>query len=171
MGVAMSLVGFKAQNHPQQVAVRDALDPIDDRATPLEWFEELNARFRFTLDAAASAANAKLPRFFDYDMNGLAQSWAGERVWVNPPFSNLGAWVEKAAIESWTSPLIVMVLPANRTEQGWWHEHIEPYRDKGNGLRVEFVRGRKRFIAAGAVNVKSNERPPFGVCLLIWERP
>jgi hypothetical protein len=27
------------------------------------------------------------------------------------------------------------------------------------------------FIAAGAVNVKSNERPPFGVCLLIWDRP
>jgi hypothetical protein len=63
-----------------------------------------------------------------------------------------------------------MVLPANRTEQGWWHDYIEPFRDLPNGrLRVEFVRGRTRFIAAGAADVKSNERPPFGVCLVIWK--
>lgn len=32
-----------------------------------------------------------------------------------------------------------MLLPANRTEQGWWQRHVEP-----------------------------NERPPFGCCLVIW---
>lgn len=167
----MTLVGFKAQNHPQQVEVRDALDPIDDRATPPEWFAELHARFRFTLDAAAAAHNTKLPRYFDYEKNGLAQSWAGERVWVNPPFSNLQAWVAKASGEAASTPLIVMLLPANRTEQVWWHAYIEPFRDRPrSGLRVEFVRGRKRFIKAGAESVEANERPPFGVCLVIWEQ-
>src|SRR5688572_30561268 len=112
-GVAepMSMVGFKAQNHPQQVAVRDALDPIDDRATPPEWFAELQERFKFTLDAAAAAHNTKLPRYFNYEANGLAQSWAGERVWCNPPFSNLAAWVKKAHEESTGCPLIVLLLP------------------------------------------------------------
>jgi phage N-6-adenine-methyltransferase len=166
----MSMVGFKAQNHPQQVAVRDALDPIDDRATPPEWFEELHARFRFTLDAAAAAHNAKLPRYFTYEDNGLEQSWAGERIWCNPPFSNLGAWVQKAHQEAPHCPLIVLLLPANRCEQKWWHDYIEPYRDRhGSLLRVEFIRGRKRFIGAGEQNVKANDRPPFGVCLVIWQ--
>ncbi len=168
----MSLVAFKAQNHPQQVAVRDALDPIDDRATPPEWFAELHARFRFTIDVAASAANAKLPRFYDYETNGLEQHWIGERVWCNPPFSNLGAWVKKASREIAQAYLIVMVVPANRTEQAWWQDYIEPIRDQPfSHLTVEFVRGRKRFIAAGAASVESNNRPPFGVCLLIWRKP
>jgi phage N-6-adenine-methyltransferase len=170
----MSLVGFKAQNHPQQVQERDALDPIDDRATPLDWFRELDARFGgFTLDVAASFENRKCDRFINYAGNGLAQPWTGERVWCNPPFSNLGEWVEKAWWEfRHGCPLIVMVLPANRTEQGWWQDYLEPHRDKpGSPVRVEFVRGRKRFIAAGEASVKSNERPPFGVCLVIWQMP
>jgi phage N-6-adenine-methyltransferase len=161
--------GFKAQNHPQQVAVRDALDPIDDRATPPEWFAELHARFHFTLDAAAAPHNTKLPRYFTYEDNGLAQSWAGERVFCNPPFSNLPAWVKKAHEEAPRCQLIVLLLPANRCEQKWWHDYIEPYRDRRSGLRVEFVKGRKRFIGAGENNVKANDRPPFGVCLVIWQ--
>lgn len=118
----------------------------------------------------AAEHNTKLPLYFDYDIDGLAQSWVGERVWCNPPFSNLAAWVAKAHVESATSPLIVLLVPANRTEQGWWHTYIEPYRDRGDNLRTEFVRGRVRFIKAGASSVESNNRPPFGVCLLIWGR-
>lgn len=168
----VSLVGFKAENHPQQVDKRGADDAIDNRATPPEWFAEMHARFRFTLDAAASAENHKLPRYFTIADNGLEQSWAGERVWCNPPFSNLGAWAWKAWREINTTPLIVMLVPANRTEQPWWQDSIEPHRDKpGSFLRVEFIRHRRRFIAAGNSDVQRNERPPFGVCLLIWENP
>jgi phage N-6-adenine-methyltransferase len=166
----VSLVGFKARNHRQQVDRRGADDPTDNRATPAEWFAEMQARWRFTLDAAASAMNHKLPRYFDIETNGLEQSWAGERVWCNPPFSNLGDWVRKAWRESAHTPVIVLLVPANRTEQPWWQDHIEPFRDRpGSPLRVEFVRSRRRFIAAGNSAVQANERPPFGVCLLVWE--
>ncbi len=166
----MSLVNFAAENHPQQIEKRGALDPIDDRATPPEYFAILNSRFSFTLDAAASFENRKCERFFNYAANGLAQPWAGERVWCNPPFSNLGAWVLKASAEAKQAELIVMLVPANRTEQSWWQDYIEPFRDRaGSILRAEFVRGRLRFIKAGAENVEANNRPPFGVCLLIWE--
>lgn len=170
----MSVVGYKARNHPQQVDVRGARSDVDDRATPPEVFGPLQQRFGFTVDAAASAANAKLERFWTEADDGLAQSWAGERVYANPPYSypNLPAWVAKAWLE-WKDgapDLIVMLVPANRTEQGFWQEYVEPYRDMpGSDLHVEFLPGRMRFLAPGQTGVGPDERPPFGCCLLIWE--
>jgi phage N-6-adenine-methyltransferase len=163
-------MAVKARNHPQQTQRRGADDQIDDRATPVEWFSRLNERFGFTVDVAAAAHNTKCERFYDYETNGLAQSWARERVWCNPPFSSIPAWVQKAWLEAASADLIVMVVPANRTEQDWWHTFIEPHRDKpGSILRVEFVRHRQRFIRVGLSAVEPNNRPPFGVCLLIWQ--
>lgn len=160
----MSLVGFKAKNHPQQ----SARPEVDDRALPPEEFSALQARFRFTLDAAAAEHNAKLPRFFTVADDGLSQSWDRERIYCNPPYSNIRPWIEKAWSE--TSALVVMLLPANRSEQTWWQELIEPSRDReGSRLRVEFLKGRMRFIKPGADGVGPNERPPFGCCLCIWQ--
>lgn len=169
----MSLVGFKGQNHPQQVGVRGAKDQVDDRGTPPELFAELSERFGgFTLDAAAAPHNAKCERFFSIEDDGLEQRWTG-RVWCNPPFSNLAAWLQKAWV-AWADPhveLIVMLVPANRTEQAWWQNWVEPHRDRpGSHMRVEFLRGRLRFIRPGRSQVGPNERPPFGCCLLIWQR-
>ena len=144
-----------------------ALD-VDDRATPPELFGPLDRRFGFTLDAAAASHNAKCERFYSIDDDGLRQSWAGEVVWCNPPYSGIRPWVEKAWLEAPTARAIVMILPANRTEQGWWQELVEPFRDNGGAFTVEFLAGRQRFIQPGRDRVGPNERPPFGVCLLIW---
>lgn len=169
----MSIAGFRAQNHPQQVGKNGARPDVDDRGTTPEMFGPLNERFRFTLDVAASAANAKCERYFTRERNGLRQSWIGERVWCNPPYSNIGAWVTKAW-EEWENghvEVIVMLLPANRTEQGWWQNSVEPHlRDpEQRCFRVEFLRGRMRFDRPGAVIGPKGDRPPFGCCLLIWE--
>ena len=166
----MSILGFKASNHPQQIGKRGASDEIDDRGTHPNDFSPLNERFGFTLDVAAAPHNAKCKRYFTRADDGLEQSWAGETVWCNPPYSDIGAWVRKAWLEAWDAEGIVMLLPANRTEQRWWQDHVEPFRDRrGSGFRVEFLRGRMRFIKAGQTDVGPNERPPFGNCLLIWE--
>lgn len=160
----MSLVGFHAQNHPQQEVKAD----VDDRALPPADFAMLQNRFGFTLDAAAAPHNAKLPRFWTAQDDALSHSWGGERIYCNPPYSDIRPWVEKAWAEARAS-LIVMLLPANRTEQSWWQDLIEPHRDRaGSRLRVEFVPGRLRFLKPGATMIKPNERPPFGVCLCIW---
>lgn len=168
------LLGFKADNHPQQVAKRGAIDCVDDRGTPPEFFAELSERFGgFTLDVAAASHNAKCDQFYDRDHNGLEQPWHG-RVWCNPPYSDLAAWVAKAWHE-WRSgrcDLIVMLLPGNRPEQAWWQDHVEPFRDRtGSPLRTEFLRGRLRFIRPGATEVGANERPPFGCVLLQFDGP
>lgn len=60
----------------------------DDWATPPHVFAVLDAEFSFTLDACASADNAKCDRFFTPADNGLAQSWAPATSWMNPPYGH-----------------------------------------------------------------------------------
>lgn len=168
----MSLVRFQAKNHRQQLAARGgADDAVDDRATTPADFARFNQSLGpFTLDVAAAAHNAKCDRFFTFADNGLKQPWAGEQVWCNPPYSRIGHWVEKAWREHEGADGIAMLLPANRTEQGWWQQHVEPFRDREDSvLRVTFLPGRMRFIAPGRTGIAPNERPPFGCCLLTWD--
>src|SRR5688572_10793273 len=94
----MSLVGFKSSNHPQQVGKRGATER-DNLGTDPALFAKLDERFGFTLDACATPVNAKCSRYYTVEDDGLTQSWAGERVWCNPPFSQIAAWVEKAWLE------------------------------------------------------------------------
>jgi phage N-6-adenine-methyltransferase len=177
----VSLVNYRAKNHPQQVGKRGADDDVDDRETPPEIFDPLNAEHRFTLDVAASSENAKCRAFYAREQDGLAQSWRSRAVWCNPPYSNLDAWVRKAWLEmSDAHPLrpevVVMLLPSNRTEQKWWQDHVEPYRDGrtvrcGTALDVEFLPGRPRFFRpSGKVGGPKGDRPPFGCCVLTWSR-
>jgi phage N-6-adenine-methyltransferase len=169
----MAISGFKATNHPQQTALRGAVDEVDDRGTDQAFFDTLHERFGFTLDVAAAPHNAKCDTYFTREQDGLSRSWGGRRVWCNPPYSDIRAWVEKAWGEWWKADapeLIVMLLPANRVEQGWWQDHVEPHRDQpGSPLRVEFLRGRLRFDRPNAVIGPKGDRPPFGCCLLIWD--
>ena len=47
------------------------------------------------LDAAADATNAKCARYFTAEDDGLTQDWAGETVWLNPPYGRgiTGKWM------------------------------------------------------------------------------
>lgn len=168
----MSVVGYKVRNHPQQVKRRGALWVVDDRATSPDFFATVDVVYGFTLDVAASAANTKCERYFTAEQDGLRQSWADEMVWCNPPYSSIGPWVAKAWRDWEGTRGIVMLLPANRTEQKWWQLLVEPRRDRpGSPLRVQFLPGRLRFIHPAEVTVQPNDRPPFGCCLLIWSKP
>lgn len=56
--------------------------------TPQKLFDELDAEFHFTLDAAASDENHKCARYFTQNDDGLRQNWEGETVFCNPPYGN-----------------------------------------------------------------------------------
>lgn len=165
----MSLVGFKGQNNPQQTRYAGSKRHVDDRALPQEiWQMLIQNRYGLTIDAAAASHNTKLDRYWTEEDDALEQSWAGERVYCNPPYSDIGPWVRKAWTET-AAEIIVMLLPANRTEQIWWQEEIEPRRDRaGSPLRVEFLPGRLRFLKPGQSLIGPNERPPFGCVLCVW---
>ena len=132
-------------------------------ATPPEVFVPLHAEFGFTLDACAEAATAKVPRFYAekedepgaLGVDGLAHSWAGERVFMNPPYGReVAAWTRKARTEAGGGcPLIVGLVPAS-TDLRWWHEDIEPGRLSG-GVEVRFPRGRPRFLTDKALRASA----------------
>ncbi len=145
-------------------------DSADDRQTCPGLWLDLHSRFQFSIDAAASASNAMLPRYWTREDNALKQPWCGERIWCNPPYSRVEPWIRKAWAEHAVGcPLIVMLLPNNRADQGFWQELIERHRDRpGTGLRTEFLPGRPRF---GHPKDGVMGRPMFGLVLLIWERP
>ncbi|MNL51758.1 hypothetical protein D3C87_1748820 [compost metagenome] len=65
--------------------------------------------------------------------------------------------------------MIVMLLPANRTEQAWWQDHVEPYRDRGIFMRVEFLRRRFNFGMPGNEAGKFHSSPPFGCVAVIFQ--
>lgn len=125
-----------------------------DWTTPRDFWEGLNAEFRFTLDAAASHENALCPAYFTEESNGLAQDWTGT-VWVNPPYGRqISQWIEKSYQESRKGVTVVMLIPA-RTDTKAWHEVIFPHAE------VRFVRGRLKFGAA-------TENAPFPCAVVIF---
>jgi phage N-6-adenine-methyltransferase len=168
----VTLIGKKARNHPQQVRRDGVDDAIDDRRTPLKIFGPLNEQYNFTIDAAASFANAKCERYWSRAENGLRQSWTGERVWCNPPYSSIEPWVVKTWNEMRLGcELVCMLLPANRTEQGWWQTYVEPWRERtrdGIRLTTVFLPGRIRFGRPGWTPPPKGDRPPFGLVVLTW---
>ena len=106
--------------------------------TPQAFFDRLNWKYHFTLDAAATAENAKCQKFFTKEDDGISRNWGGgEIVWCNPPYGReIGKWVKKGYEES-KAVVVVMLLPA-RTDTAWYHD----YCTKG---RITFVRGRLKF--------------------------
>ncbi len=148
----------------------NGLDDPDDRWTPRRFIEELP--YKFTLDVAASSKNAVCNRYFDKAKNGLLQPWTGERVWCNPPYSDVEPWVRKAMTEIYTGCLLVaMLVPANRTEQPWWQNWIEPNRDGRHTalirITTRFIRSRVQFGNVG----NESKQPPFGCVLIVFEPP
>src|SRR5690242_9535706 len=92
----------------------------DQWATPQEFFDRLNAEFRFELDVCALPENAKCSRYFAPQQNGLVQQWTGV-CWMNPPYGRtIGQWMQKAYESSLQGATVVCLVPA-RTDTEWWH--------------------------------------------------
>jgi phage N-6-adenine-methyltransferase len=109
----------------------------DNWATPQKLFDELNQRYNFELDVCASLENAKCPRFFSLEDDGLAQDWQGA-CWMNPPYGRaIKDWMAKAYESSKNGAKVVCLVPA-RTDTAWWHD----YAMKGE---ITFLRGRLKF--------------------------
>ena len=106
-------------------------------ATPIEFFEEWDAKYHFTLDVCATAENTKCKRYFTREDDGLSQEWEGV-CWMNPPYGReIGKWVKKAFDTALRGGTVVCLLPA-RTDTAWWHDYCM----KGE---ITFVRGRLKF--------------------------
>ncbi|EMV5190519.1 DNA methylase [Escherichia coli] len=84
--------------------------------TPSLIFRNLHREFSFSLDGAATEHDTLLPRFTDDIHN---QSWVGERVFVNPPYSDIPSFLIKAS----EADLAVFLIP-HRANTSYWLRYI-----------------------------------------------
>lgn len=111
----------------------------DNWGTPQWLFDELDKEWHFDVDVCASSENAKCPKYFSKEENGLAQDWSQfNNCWMNPPYGRqIGIWIEKAYNESQKGTNVVCLLPS-RTDTRWFHEYCL----KGE---IKFLKGRLKF--------------------------
>lgn len=123
---------------------------LDSRGTPRELMAALQAEFAFTLDPCpldiSATAGAGL-----WGKDGLARSWRGERIYCNPPYSDVGPWLAKAR----EAAVAVYLLPV-KTDLAWWHDHVM------RADEIRLFRGRLRFEAMSG-------GPPFPSALVIFD--
>jgi len=108
-------------------------------STPQDFYNELNKEFNFTLDPCCSKETAKCEKFYTEETDGLAQSWDGETVFMNPPYGRvIGHWIKKASeIKNGT---VVCLIPS-RTDTRYFHDYL--YQKENVELR--FLKGRLKF--------------------------
>lgn len=112
-----------------------------DYATPWPLVEALEKELgrRFTLDVCASAKSAKAPKYYTEEMDAFKQDWGrdakGGLIWCNPPYIDgwPGRFLQTAS--GYARPTsrfasantTVFLLPANKTDQPWWHDLVIPF--------------------------------------------
>ena len=142
--------------------VNDALFSSDKNfwETPQKLFDELDAEFHFTIDAAASDENHKCARYFTKNDDGLRQNWGGETVFCNPPYGSkeTGLWTEKCYREGQKPGTTVVLLIPARTDRASFHDYIL------GKAEIRFLRGRLKFELDG----KPMGTAPFPSMIAIW---
>lgn len=140
----------------------------DQYETPKHLFDFLNDVFHFELDPCAKPQIEAQKRIntrlrYTEDDDGIIQAWDNVSTFVNPPYSKISKWIDKAMIEfhfrlsskfDYKAAPIVLLVPA-RTDTQWFHKiAASPF------CKIIFLKGRLKFN-----NTKTNA--PFPSCLII----
>lgn len=97
--------------------------------TPRRFYEELDREFRFDFDPCPLGGSQD-------GRSTLFVSWAGKRVFCNPPY---GPEIPKFMSRAEEADLAVFLVPA-RTDTRWFHEIVLP-----KAREIRFIRGRLTF--------------------------
>lgn len=127
--------------------------------TPKELFNSLNKEFNFTMDVAASHENTLVNgNYWTEKDDALSQNWRFVN-WCNPPYSDIGPWVNKAILEHKQGCTTVMLVPSDTSVK--WLKRA--YRSCNE---VRFISGRISFINAETQKPVSGNNK--GSVLFIW---
>lgn len=132
----------------------------DNWETPPYFFKLLDNEFGFTLDPCSSEENHLCNKYYTKEENGLLQSWAGEIVFVNPPFSNMKEWVSKCYRESLAKDTIIVMIMPSRTDTKYWHNYVM------KATEIRFCKGRVNFNLEGK---KPKAGSTFPLCIVVWK--
>jgi hypothetical protein len=108
----------------------------------------------FDLDPCACVARRTWVCPFSYtpEDDGLRQHWQG-RVFLNPPFSNVGPWIERLAAHGNG----IALLPAGHDTEAW----EQSVWLKANGIFL--LRGRVRFTGPDGMSTRGRPRCPVAL--------
>lgn len=135
----------------------------DKWATPWPVLNDLAERFGpFDLDPCCEPHTAKATSYYTIDDDGLSKPWFG-RVFVNPPYSNVRPWCERALAmtQDGDVDVVVMLLPC-ATDVGWFHDLVWHHAE------LHFIRGRVRFLGWRGTPLPSPRAPSL---VAVYRRP
>lgn len=143
----LSVLAPRAKRRAQERAYWGAGDKLDrdSRFTPPEFMDHLYAAFgEVDLDPCAHRLSPVVARrriLLEEGGDGLADEWSGRLAFVNPPFSELTRWLQRAHDE-WTAGRVEMVvcLVPVRTDSALFHDRLSADAD------IYLLRGRIRFL-------------------------
>lgn len=120
--------------------------------TPQALFNDLNSKYKYTLDIAASKKNTKCKKFYTKKDNAFALPWTG-RCWCNPPYANWQEWIRYSVKQVNHNPkceLVTLLIPARTGTKAFqeiiWNFYLhQPKRCDFNFLpgRLTFERNGK----------------------------
>lgn len=126
-------------------------------ATPQDFFDRLNDEFHFTLDPCSTDENAKCEKHYTKEQDGLAQDWAGETVFCNPPYGKeLPKWIKKCYEHYMGGGGTAVMLIPSRTDTKWFHEMVL------GKAEIRFVKGRICFVG-------SKYNAPFPSMIVVYK--
>ena len=126
--------------------------------TPKGLFKTLDNEFNFECDVAASVDNTLCKLWFDEEDSALNNEWYKVN-YLNPPYSNIGPWVDKAIIEHQKGKTIVMLVPSDTSVQ-WYKRARETCHE------VRFISGRISFVNAETQKAEGGNNK--GSVILVW---
>lgn len=148
----------------------------DQTRTPAWLFKALDQEFHFQLDVAALPETALCQQYLTPTINALAVNWGdflspvkrAPWVWCNPPYSDIGPWLEKALIEQMNGIGTVFLIPLDKSAK--WYEKTKPNEIReivgGRTTAGKWVPGRVPFICAETgKELKGN---PKGSMILVF---
>lgn len=93
--------------------------------TPDSVFKYLDNLFGpFDLDPAASDELHVCKDYYTIKDNGLKQSWANKRVFLNPPYGNEIPFWMRACCEKRKETLAICALIPARVDTKWFHKYV-----------------------------------------------
>ena len=117
----------------------------DEWETPDWLYNLLFDEFSFGIDAAATEENHLAFYWWDKEHSALEASWlipenSGKltSVFLNPPYSQIAAFMKKAYEESLKGAVVVCLIPC-RTDTRYWHSYVM------RAQEIRFIKGRLKF--------------------------
>lgn len=136
--------------------------------TPIDFLKAVERVFPIDFDLAADEMNSVMRRlhhedglYYDAATDSLKQDWTFHAIenlmigngwyWLNPPFSNIGPWAKKCAVETAKGARVLLLVPQGTQE--WARKWCRP-----NALEIR-LEGRMIF---------EGETAPYPKDLTLW---